>query len=234
MAEMTWFKFPLSTLDMVPYYSPETVGQALTALAHFKNTGELPTTLEGIALGVFEQLRRHMEESNRAYSKICEQNRQNRIKGWEKNRGKSDNDRNTAVDERSTGVNERSTAVNDPLLREERRTEEKRKEQNRKEERQSIFPPTQQDVLLYCQQEGLQVDAARFVDYYAATGWRQGNTPIRDWKACVRNWSRRELGQGPAGKAVPGAAPLSADPAKASPIALQAIQKMLAEEEALS
>ena len=68
------------------------------------------------------------------------------------------------------------------------------------------------------------MDAARFVDYYQAIGWHQGSNRIRDWKACVRNWARRE--QTPP-------QPAAAEPAvKASPIAQQAIARMLEEEAA--
>lgn len=36
------------------------------------------------------------------------------------------------------------------------------------------------------------VDAARFVDYYEANGWKVGLNGMKDWKAAVRTWERRE------------------------------------------
>lgn len=54
-------------------------------------------------------------------------------------------------------------------------------------------PPTVEEVRAYCQERGNDIDPQRFVDYYAATGWkRNGNVPVKDWQACVRNWERRE------------------------------------------
>ena len=86
---------------------------------------------------------------------------------------------------------------------------------------------------MFCQQEGLQVDAERFVNYYTASGWYQGSTPIRAWRACVRNWHRGE--RKPASGAVRSAGEMpAAGEAKPSPFALQAIQRMLAEEAAQS
>lgn len=51
-------------------------------------------------------------------------------------------------------------------------------------------PPTVEDVESYCQERGNAVDAQRFVDFYAASGWMRGKSPIRDWKACVRTWEK--------------------------------------------
>ena len=38
-----------------------------------------------------------------------------------------------------------------------------------------------------------EIDAQAFVDHYDACGWVVGkNKPMRDWKAAVRNWVRRQ------------------------------------------
>ncbi len=33
-------------------------------------------------------------------------------------------------------------------------------------------------------------DPERFCDYYASRGWKVGKSPMKDWKATVRNWLR--------------------------------------------
>ena len=53
-------------------------------------------------------------------------------------------------------------------------------------------PPTVDEVAAYCRERGNGVDAQRFVDFYAASGWMRGKTPVRDWKACVRTWERND------------------------------------------
>ena len=52
--------------------------------------------------------------------------------------------------------------------------------------------PTVEEVAAYCRERGNRVDAERFVDFYASKGWKVGNQPMKDWKACVRTWERRE------------------------------------------
>ena len=53
-------------------------------------------------------------------------------------------------------------------------------------------PPTFDEVAAYCLERQNNVDAQRFVDFYAAKGWRVGNQPMKDWKAAVRTWERRD------------------------------------------
>lgn len=54
-------------------------------------------------------------------------------------------------------------------------------------------PPTLIEVENYCAERGLQIDAERFIDYYASNGWRVGKSPMKDWQAAVRNWVRRDI-----------------------------------------
>lgn len=54
-------------------------------------------------------------------------------------------------------------------------------------------PPTLQEVKDYCLKMGYtHVDAERFIDYYTSNGWMVGKNRMKDWKAAVRNWGRRE------------------------------------------
>ena len=53
-------------------------------------------------------------------------------------------------------------------------------------------PPTREQVQEYITEKGYQVDAEHFIDYYTSNGWRVGKNPMKDWKATVRNWNRKE------------------------------------------
>ena len=52
--------------------------------------------------------------------------------------------------------------------------------------------PTVEEVAAYCKERGNKVDAGRFCDFYTAKGWKVGNTPMKDWRAAVRNWERTD------------------------------------------
>ena len=61
--------------------------------------------------------------------------------------------------------------------------------------RPQFSPPSVQDVAGYCQEKGYAVDAPRFVDYYSSVGWRVGKHPMKDWRAAVRSWERKDSQQ---------------------------------------
>lgn len=61
--------------------------------------------------------------------------------------------------------------------------------------RTRFVPPTVSDVAEYCRERKNSVDPAKFVDHYTTSGWKRGNTAIKDWKACVRTWEGNQNGQ---------------------------------------
>lgn len=67
-----------------------------------------------------------------------------------------------------------------------------------KEKRTRFSAPSVEEVSAYCTERGNKINAQTFVDYYQARGWRVGNSnsPMKDWKACVRTWEQRQSDQG--------------------------------------
>lgn len=53
-------------------------------------------------------------------------------------------------------------------------------------------PPTVDDVAWYSEQSGHLIDPAQFVDFYESKGWLVGKSKMKDWKAAVRTWAKRE------------------------------------------
>lgn len=52
--------------------------------------------------------------------------------------------------------------------------------------------PSVREVREYAEEEGLVIDAERFVAYYDARDWRTGTDPIKDWKKIARKWAVTE------------------------------------------
>lgn len=65
--------------------------------------------------------------------------------------------------------------------------------------------PTLEEITAYCTERKNSVDPQAFFDFYESKGWRVGNQPMKDWKACVRTWERREQASG-SGKPATGKA----------------------------
>ena len=51
--------------------------------------------------------------------------------------------------------------------------------------------PTKEQIKDYIMQENLQVEPDNFFDYYESNGWKIGKVPMKDWKATLRNWNRK-------------------------------------------
>lgn len=54
-------------------------------------------------------------------------------------------------------------------------------------------PPTKDEILQFCQENGLSIDVDYFIDHYNSNGWLiGGKSKMKDWRATVRNWARRD------------------------------------------
>lgn len=64
---------------------------------------------------------------------------------------------------------------------------------NNKSKRIKFSPPTIQELKEYIKEKSLNnIDPEYFMDYYESNGWMVGKNKMKDWKATLRNWSRRE------------------------------------------
>ena len=52
--------------------------------------------------------------------------------------------------------------------------------------------PTLEDVKNYCILRNNNIDAESFIDFYESKNWKIGKNKMKDWKACIRTWERRE------------------------------------------
>lgn len=52
--------------------------------------------------------------------------------------------------------------------------------------------PSVDEVKEYCLERRNNVDSEKFVDFYTAKGWMIGKNKVKDWKACVRTWEKKD------------------------------------------
>ena len=55
-----------------------------------------------------------------------------------------------------------------------------------------FVPPTIEDVLVYARSIKATIDVEKFHDHYTANGWRSGGGQMKDWKAAVRYWAKKD------------------------------------------
>jgi hypothetical protein len=52
--------------------------------------------------------------------------------------------------------------------------------------------PSIEEIKKYCLERKNSVIAETFFDFYESKGWKIGNSPMKDWKAAVRTWEKKE------------------------------------------
>lgn len=73
---------------------------------------------------------------------------------------------------------------------------DKRKEVSKDTSKRKFVPPTIDEVSAYCQERNNFVDPERFIDFYESKGWMVGSNKMKDWKAAVRTWEKKDKDKG--------------------------------------
>lgn len=157
--------------------SDQEVGRLFRALMSYHATGIEPE-LAGRESIAFDFIKEDIDKTEKAYAAKCEKNRQNRL--------------TTNVDERertTTKADERPQNIN---IKEKEKIKENTPKGVKEKPLARFTPPTVEEVAAYCRERGNNVNAQRFVDFYAAKGWKIGQNPMKDWKAAVRTWEQRD------------------------------------------
>ena len=152
--------------------------------------------------GVFEMVLMQFKKDEEKYISNCEAKAKNGKKGAESrwqddNNNTSENGKNGKChsEDGKNGKcyfshNEEKTEMAKMAIEEE--VEEVPTVPKKREARKRFSPPSAAEVREYCRERENAVDAESFVDFYAAKGWKVGNAPMKDWKAAVRTWEKRE------------------------------------------
>lgn len=60
-----------------------------------------------------------------------------------------------------------------------------------KEKRTRFKPPTKEECIAFASEIGYD-KAMYFFDFYTGNGWKIGRNTMKDWRATMRNWKRRD------------------------------------------
>ena len=156
----------VTSLPKISAELQQTIQQTRTALKHLKLTGEI--TDEGtpqyrvITIVKYDQYQQPNRPSNRQLTDN-QQTDQQTIQHQYNNINNNNKNNNTI-----------------PL--------------SRNREKKTFTPPSADEIIDYCENEVLYIgfDAQHFIDYYESNGWMVGKHKMKDWKATVRNWIRRD------------------------------------------
>ena len=185
-------------LEYIPFYysyrkkleklSDQEVGRLVRSLLEYGETGETEE-LAGRESIAFDFIADDINRAKAAYEERCAKNHRNIEKRYARQ------DDTNVYDGIRTNTNVYET------YQTKDKTKDKTKDNSLppngvSDTRAKRFtPPTLDDVSAYIRERGSNVDAQRFLDFYTAKGWMVGKNRMKDWKAAVRTWEKRDSEQ---------------------------------------
>ena len=178
---MTYIKLFVDYLDAIEPLGDAERGRLFTSLLEYARTGEAPQ-LGGNERFLFPMMRAQIDRDNAAMAGLSEA------------RSKAGKIGAEAKQANAGFARQNKQMPNLPSKSSYDKDKDKDKDKDESITRARRFtPPTLDDVLAYVRERGSDVDPQRFLDFYASKGWMVGKNPMKDWKAAVRTWEKREL-----------------------------------------
>ena len=189
-------------LEYIPFYysyrkkleklSDQEVGRLVRSLLEYGETGETEE-LAGRESIAFDFIADDINRAKAAYEERCAKNQRN----IEKRYARQDDTNVYDGIRTNTNVYETYQTKDKPKDKTKDKTKDNSLPPNGVSDTRAkrFTPPTLDDVLAYIRERGSNVDAQRFLDFYTAKGWMVGKNRMKDWKAAVRTWEKRDSEQ---------------------------------------
>lgn len=167
--------------------SNEQAGELIKAIYAYQKDPDAVPQDPALAF-VFELIKQQLDADSQRYKEACAARSEAGKKGGRPKTNASD--KKQMVSEES----KKSKCFSEKAKKADNEYDNDLKENTLEGVKEKRFaPPTLENVSGYCREMGYtNVDAARFIDFYTSNGWMVGKNRMKDWKAAVRNWDRRE------------------------------------------
>ena len=190
-------------IDQIELLDDAQRGRLLTAIFAHAAGQDIPE-LDGITSMCYSFIASQMDRDKQKYDETVEKRRKAGRKGGQANAS------NTVEEEANASFAKQSQAkeanasfakhndnvidtVNDTdNVIKRKGTNVPKRDANASPKRKRFVPPLITQVESYCEEKGYQMDCQAFMDYYTSNGWKVGKNSMKDWKAAVRNWVRRD------------------------------------------
>ena len=167
----------------------EQAGELIKAIYAFQKNPDVVPEDPAIAF-VFEIIKQKLEEDTKRYEEVCAARSEGGKKGGRPKANASDKKQMVSEEsKKSKCFSEKAKKADN-----DNEYDNDLKENTLEGVKEKRFaPPTLENVSEYCREMGYtNVDAVCFIDFYTSNGWMVGKNRMKDWKAAVRNWDRRE------------------------------------------
>lgn len=199
---MTGFICQDTYLGRIAKLSDQEVGRLFRALMKYHATGETEELAgrEGVA---FDFIKGDIDSAEESYAQKCKQLRENRLGSLRQKLTDDNRSQETRTDDincpqmlSDDNRSQQMSLENDNCPQNKLNINNIQKETSLKRGKEKALtrfsPPSVDEVRAYCLERGNSVDPEQFIDFYASKGWKVGDQPMKDWRACVRTWEKRE------------------------------------------
>ena len=193
---------------------PEELKGAFLRYIYEYGINEIEPELSGLELTVWLKIKRRIDDDVSAYERKVLNLKQNRnrtttdAKSTAPTENRTDTERipnghrteNTTEEEKPNGDRTDSVSVNvsvndsvnvsDSVNVAEAKPAEPAPEPA--PTRKRFVAPTLEEIREFCFEKNINIDVDRFFNYYESKGWKVGVSPMKDWKAAVRNWAKND------------------------------------------
>lgn len=188
--ELVYIKLFVDYLDAIEPLGDVERGRLFTALLQYARTGAAPQ-LTGSERFIFPMMRAQLDRDAAELREKSEKNSNNGKKGG-RPRKSNETEKSERFSEKRPVFSESEKSKDNRIKTIDKDKDKDKEERVKAPARGRFTPPSIEEVEAYCQDQACDVDAERFVDFYESKGWKVGSQPMKDWKAAIRNWARRD------------------------------------------
>ena len=189
---------------------PEELKGAFLRYIYEYGINEIEPELSGLELTVWLKIKRRIDDDVQAYERKVSNLKQNRnrtatgAKTATTTDNRTDTERtpnghrteNTTEEEKSNGDRTDSVSVNvsvnDSVNVSDSVNVAEAKPAEPAPARKRFVKPELEEIREFCFEKNINIDVDRFFNYYESKGWKVGVSPMKDWKAAVRNWAKND------------------------------------------
>ena len=189
---------------------PEELKGAFLRYIYEYGINEIEPELSGLELTVWLKIKRRIDDDVSAYERKVSNLKQNRnrtatgTKTAPTTDNRTDTERtlnghrteNTTEEEKPNGDRTDSVSVNvsvnDSVNVSDSVNVAEAKPAEPAPARKRFVKPELEEIREFCFEKNINIDVDRFFNYYESKGWKVGVSPMKDWKAAVRNWAKND------------------------------------------
>ena len=189
---------------------PEELKGAFLRYIYEYGINEIEPELSGLELTVWLKIKRRIDDDVSAYERKVSNLKQNRNRTATGAKSTAPTDNRTDTERTPNGHRTENTteegkpngdradsvsvnvSVNDSVNVSESVNVAEAKPAEPAPARKRFVKPELEEIREFCFEKNINIDVDRFFNYYESKGWKVGVSPMKDWKAAVRNWAKND------------------------------------------